>query len=187
MVQVDLPTAFTFGQVFAFIGRKLLKKEPHLLYNKLIGPFTIFISCGFVPVGIFLLTGWASWQSMYAVQWVENTMNQPLIAGVYVAYYTSIVVLGNIGFILGHYWIQIGKEKFVVIGIILGIIVSIIPFILRWGVWWKVGTFADYQNGVGYSFLKPPIFYGWLFIIGWLVVISILSLLWVQHIVKKHG
>ena len=186
MVQVDIPGAFTLGQIFAFVGGKLLKKEPGLTQNRLLGPFNIYFTIGFIPVGMFFMTGWPSWEVMYITGWVENTFNQPFVAGFYIAFMVVMILLGNAGFMLGHFWYRKGKDNFVIIGIIAGVILTLLPFLLRWGVWWKIGTFTEIQKGLGYSFFEPPFIFSWLFIMLYMVAATILGVFWMRHIVKNN-
>ncbi len=183
MVQVDLPAAFTVGQVFAFLSKKYLKKEPEIFANKLLGPLNLYLSCGFAPVGMFLLIGWPAWEVMHVTGWVENPFNRPLVAGFYVLFMIAMVLLGNVGFILGHQWYKKGKDKWVIYGAIIGAIVTFLPFLLKWGVWWNVGQYDEVMAGRGASFWKPPFFYGWLVVMSYFFIITILTGIWF----KKRG
>jgi hypothetical protein len=149
MIQVDLPAAFTVGQVFALLSKKYLKGEPDIFTNKLLGPLNLYMTCGFSPAGLFLLIGWPAWEIMYITGWVEMPFNRPLVAGFYILFLIAMVLLGNLGFMLAHYWYRKGKDKWVVYGSIAGGILTVLPFLLRWGVWWKVGTLAEIEAGGG--------------------------------------
>lgn len=183
MIQVDLPAAFTLGQIFAMLSKKYLKKTPEKFTNKLLGPFNIYISCGFLPGAMYLLVGWPAWEAMYVTGWVEKTYNKPFVAGFYVLFMASLILLGNIGYILGHYCYLKGKDKLVIYGSIIGAVLTLIPFILRWGVWWEIGTYAQIQANKGYSFFKNPFFGGWLFVMCYVTVATLLIGLWF----KKKG
>jgi len=183
MIQVDLPGAFTVGQVFALLAKKYLKGEPDIFTNKLVGPLNVYLTCGFSPAGLFLLFGWPAWEIMYVTAWVENPFNRPLVAGFYVLFLIAMVLLGNLGFMLGHYWYKKGKDKWVVYGAIVGGILTVLPFLLRWGVWWNIGTYAEVTAGGGYSFWQPPFFHGWLVIMSYLAITTVLTGLWF----KKRG
>lgn len=183
MVQVDLPAAFAVGQVFALLAKKYLKNEPSIFTNKLLGPLNFYLCCCFSTVGMFLLVGWPAWEVMYVSGWVENPFDRPLVAGFYVVFLIAMMLLGNFGFMLGHYWYKKGKDKLVVIWAIIGVILTALPFILKWGVWWNIGTKSQIEAGTGYSFFKPPFFYGWLVIISYLVIGTVLTGLWF----KKQG
>lgn len=178
MIQVDLPAAFTVGQVGALLSRHYLKNEPDKYANKILGPFNFYLCCCFIPGGMFLLIGWPSWESMYMSSWVESPFNKPLVAGFYVLFMILLMVLGNVGFIAGHHWLRKDKDKYVVWGAIIGFILTVLPFLLRWGVWMRVGTYAEYHAGLGYSFWSPPFFYGWLFIMSYLAITMTLFAWW---------
>ncbi len=62
MVQVDLPAAFAVGHIYALLSKGYLKKEKRLFTNRLLGPLNFFLTCGFVPGGLFLLVGWPAWE-----------------------------------------------------------------------------------------------------------------------------
>ena len=185
MFHVNIPACLTIGLVFSFISKKLLKQEAELFHHGLLGPFNIYITCGFVPAGMFFLTGWASWEVMYITGWLENTFDRPLVAGFYVVFYVLMIVLSNTGFILGHYWIKKGKETYIIIGIISGALLTFVAFILRLGAWWKIGTYAEIQQGMGYSFFKAPFIIGWLIIMFYLAMTTFLAVLFVRGIVKN--
>ena len=156
MVQVDLPAAFMLGHILSNTAKKFLKKEPNLLTNKMLGPVNLYLSCGFAPIGMFLLIVWPSWEVLYVTDWLENVLNQPFTGLCYVLFPIGMVVLGNIGFILGHYWFRKGKDLFVYIGIAVSAVLTGLPYLIYWGVYWKIGTYAEVKSGGGYSFFAPP-------------------------------
>jgi len=164
MVQVDIPAAFTLGQFFALATKKYLRGEPNLFTSRLLGIFAFYLTFGFIPVGMYFMVGWPAWEVMYVTGWVENTFNNLPVIYFYVGFMMLMIVLGYVGYILGHYWYRKGKDILVVIGATVGTILTLLPFALRWGVWFTIGTYADFVAGTGYSFFKPP------FVIGWLVI-----------------
>jgi len=173
MVQVDLPAAFAVGQIYALLSKEHLKKDERKFTNRLLGPFNFYMSTMFAPVGMFLLIGWPTWEIMYRGGWAENPYNRPWVAGFYVAFALVMILLGNVGFILAHHWYLKGRDRWVVVGAVLGVAVTLLPFLLRWGVWMKVGTFEEVQAGGGYSFWEPPFFYGWAVIMTYMVVATV--------------
>lgn len=182
MIQVDLPAAFAVGQIFAFLSQKYLKKTQDKFCNKLTGPFNFYMSCGFVPAGLYLLIGWPSWEAMYTTSWVENTFNNPLVAGFYVLFMMAMILIGNFGFILAHHWYLQGKDKRVVLGSIIGVALALLPLLVRWGIWWKVGTYAQIQANQGYWFWQNPFFGGWLAAIGYMTIVTVLTGRWLKKI-----
>jgi len=183
MIQVDLPAAFAVGQIYAILSRNYLKKEPNKFANRLLGPLNFYLSCGFVPAGLFLLIGWPSWETMYVTAWVENPFNRPLAAGFYILFMVLMILLGNVGFILAHHWYRKGKDRLVVYGSITGVILAFLPFLLKWGIWWKIGTYSKVKLGEGYSFWEPPFILGWVFIMSYLAIVTVITGLWF----KKKG
>lgn len=187
MIQVDIPAAFTIGQIFALLSKKYLKQEPDKFTNKLLGPINLYLSCGFAPGGLFLLIGWPAWEVMYMTNWFQIPYNNPLVTGMYVLFVIVMILLGNLGFILAHQWYLKGKDKRVVIASIVGGFLTILPFMVKYGVWWRVGTYEEIQAGISYSFWEPPFFHGWLVIMGYLVTVSILMGLWLKNRDKRFN
>lgn len=181
MIQVDLPAAFAVGQIFSVLSSDYLKKTPEKFSNKLLGPLNFYLSCGFVPTGMYLLAAYPAWEAMYVTNWVENTYNRPSAAAFYVAFMVAMILLGNTGFILGHYWYQNGKDKWVIYGSVAGVILTIMPFLLKWGVWMQIGTYADIQANRGYSFFNMPFFGGWLAFISYIAITTIIAGIWFKQ------
>jgi hypothetical protein len=84
---------------------------------------------------------------------------------------------------LGHHWYKKGKDKRVIWGMIIGAIVTVLPFLLKWGVWWNIGQYDEVVAGGGASFWQPPFFYGWLVVMSYFFIITILTGIWL----KKKG
>lgn len=183
MVQVDLPAAFAYGQVYAMLSRRYLKKERSLFQSRLLGPLNLFLSVCFAPVGMFLLIGWPAWEVMYSTDWMENPFDRPLVAAFYVLFEISMIFIGNAGYITAHAWYRREKDNLVLIGAITSSFLAILPFALRPGVWWNIGTYSQVQQGAGYSFWDSPFFGGWLVFMSYLAISSILAGIWF----KKRG
>lgn len=183
MVQVDLPGAFTIGQCLALLAKKYLKSTPEKYTNKLLGPLNFFLSCAYAPVGMFLLVGWPAWEMMYTTAFPQDPFNRPLAALFYIMFGILMVVCGNIGFILAHHWLYKGRDKLVIAGITVGGILTILPFLLKWGIWMNIGTLDQVKTGQGYSFCDPPFFYGWLGIMSYLMITTVIAAVWF----KKKG
>ena len=60
----------------------------------------------------------------------------------------------------------------------VGFALTLLPFVLKWGVWLKIGTFAEVKAGGGYPFMQQPFFYGWLFIMSYMIVTGVVAGLW---------
>lgn len=187
MVQVDLPAAFTVGQVFALLSRKYLRGEADIFKHKLLGPLNFYLACCFSPVGLFLLIGWPAWEVMYVSFWVEKPFDRPLVAGFYVLFVVVMIILGNVGFILAHHWYRKGKDKFPIYGSVIGAVLTFLPFLLKWGVWWNIGPYSEVKAGGGYSFWAAPFFPGWLVVMSYLAVTTVLAGIWFRKMGDRLG
>ena len=98
-----------------------------------------------------------------------------------------MVFLGNLGYMLGHHWYKKGKDKWVVYGSIIGVILTFLPFIVKYGVWWKVGTYAEVEAGGGTSFFQAPFFPGWLVVMGYFFIMTILTGIWFKRTGDRLG
>ena len=185
MIPVTLPAAITLGFIFSFITKKILKEEAELFHHRLLGFFNIYIICGFVPAGMFFLTGWPSWEMMYLTGWLENAFDRPLVAGFHVAYYVLMILLANTGFILGHYLIRKEKETFVIIGLVSGALVTIVAILLRLNVFFTIGTYAEIQQNRGASFVEGPFFIGWIIIMSYMALTTVAAILIMRRRAKK--
>ena len=185
MVQVDIPAAFAVGQIFGLLSKDYLRKEPQIILDRLLGPFNFYLACGFVPGGLYLLVGWPAWEVMYATPWFEAPFDRWLATGAYVLFTIALMVLGNLGFMLAHHWYRKGQDELVVYGAVIATALALLPFLLRWGVWWTVGTYAEIQVGQGYSFWQPPFFYGWLTIMSYLFAAGILCGWWFRKTSRR--
>jgi hypothetical protein len=122
---------------------------------------------------------------MYVSSWVENPFNNPLVGAFYIGFVIIMILLGNTGFMLGHYFYRRKKDKLVILGAIIGGVLTVLPFLLRWGVWWQVGTQSEIETSMGYSFWEPPFFHGWLIFMSYLAVTTVLALIWFKKVSKK--
>jgi len=178
MVQVDIPAAYAYGQLFALLSKKYLKKEENFFQNRLLGPANFFLAVCYAPVGMFLMIGWPAWEMMYVSDWVEDPFNKPAVAAFYILFNIVMILIGNIGFLLGHRWYRDGHDSRVTTGFVIGVLLTFLPFLLRWGVWWNVGTYNEVQGGGGYSFWSAPFFTGWSFIMSYMVISSVVFFIW---------
>lgn len=185
MLQVDLPAAFAIGQAYAFLSRNYLKKENNLYTSKPLGVLNVYLSCGFVPGGLYLISAYPAWEAMYKTGWLDTPFNNPPVAYFTVAFVMLMVLLGNAGYIFAHWCYKTGKDKVVPWTIAIGFFLTILPFIIDWGVWMKIGTYAEVSRGGGYSFWEPPFFYGWAIIMSWLTVTTIVAGVWFKKKADK--
>jgi len=110
---------------------------------------------------------------MYKAQWIENSYDHPWIAAFYIAFLIAMILLGNIGYVLGHYLYLKSKDIYVMIGLVLSLILTFLPFLLNWGIWSRIGTWEQVTQGEGYAFSSYPFFQGWLFIMSYMMIMGI--------------
>lgn len=182
MVQVDLPAAFTIGHLFAYLGRDYLRKDPQLFTNRLLGPFNVFMACCYAPVGLFLLVGWPAWEIMYVSPLLDSSFDRPWVAAFHVGFLAAMVILGNVGFLLGHHWLLRGAERRIRAAIAIGALLTVLPFLLRWGIWMQVGSYQGVvEQGGGYSFWDPPFFTGWAVVMSYMAVTLVAMGWWLRY------
>ncbi len=186
MVQVDLPAAFAIGVTYALFSKNYLKQEKSLLTSKALGALNFFISCGFVPGGMYLMVGFPAWEVMYKTGWVDNAYNNPPVAIFTVMFAVAMIILGNIGYILSHWCYQKGKDSIVPKMMWIGYFFALLPYLVDWGVWWKVGTYQEVVvEKAGYSFFENPFFYGLLLCFGWMASWLIAGGFWFKRTANK--
>jgi len=185
MIQVDLPAAFAIGQAFALLSKNYLNKEKYLFTGKPLGVLNFYLSCGFVPGGLYLISAYPAWEAMYKTGWLDTPFDNPPVAFFTVGFVILMVLLGNAGYIFAHWCYQTGKEKLVPWTTALGVLLTFLPFALNWGVWMKVGTYNEVSSGGGYSFWEPPFFYGWAIIMSWLIITTVITGIWFKKVADK--
>lgn len=186
MIQVDLPAAFAIGQTYAFLSKDYLKKEKNLYTSKPLGILNVYLGCGFVPGGLYLICAYPAWEAMYKTAWLDKPFDNPPVAYFTVLFVVLMILLGNLGYIFGHWCYKAGKDKIVPWTMALGYFLTALPFIVDWGVWMKIGTYEDVViKGGGYSFWQPPFFYGWAIIWIWLIVTAVGTGIWFKKTANK--
>lgn len=185
MIQVDLPAAFAVGQIYAFLSSDYLRKEKRFFTSKPLGMLNFYLSCGFVPGGLYLISAYPAWEAMYKTGLLDTPFNNPPVAYFTLFFVMMMVLLGNAGYLIGHWCYRNGKGKIVPITIAAAIFLTVLPFLLNWGVWMKIGTYEEVISGGGYSFWEPPFFYGWAIIMSWLTLTSITTGIWFKNVANK--
>jgi hypothetical protein len=183
MVQVDIPGAFAVGQIFAVLSKKYLKREEKKFTHRLMAPIGWYLALIYAPVGMFLLCGWPGWESMYWWEWVEQLAFNPLVAFFYIAFYFSMIFIGNMSYIIGHNLYLKGKDKTVNILAIIGIIATLLPFFIWPFTWYHIGTYAQYHavpRETTTIFTTPSFFFSWLSIMSYLIIGSVIFGLWLK-------
>lgn len=185
MIQVDLPAAFALGQTYALLSKNYLRKENHFFTSKPLGMLNVYLSCGFVPGGLYLLCAYPAWEAMYTTGWLDVPYDHPPVAFFTVLFVMLMVLLGNAGYMLGHWCYKKGRDWLVPWTAAAGYFLAVLPFIMKWGIWMKIGTYSEVSSGGGYSFWDPPFFYGWILIMSWLMITSIAIGVWFKKIADK--
>ncbi|HED34827.1 MAG TPA: hypothetical protein ENJ08_11580 [Gammaproteobacteria bacterium] len=186
MIQVDLPAALAIGQVFALLSQNYLRKEKEYYTSKPLGMLNFYFACGFVPGGLYLISAYPAWEIMYKTGWLDVPFDNPPVAYFTVIFVILMVLLGNVGYIFAHWCYRTARDRLVPWTTALAVFLTFLPFMVDWGVWMKIGTFNEVSQGGGYSFWDPPFFYGWLIIIGWLVITTVAAGLWFKKKVDKY-
>ena len=135
--------------------------------------------------GLFLLVGWPAWEFMYVSSWFENAYDNPIVVASYILFVIAMILIGNLGYILGHYWYKTKHDRFVVWGLLTGLVLTFLPFLLKWGSWKLIGNYAEVSAGKGYPFGEAPFFNGWLGIMAYMIITGVLFGIWFRIKSKK--
>ncbi|MEE8574681.1 MAG: hypothetical protein V3T30_04635 [Thermodesulfobacteriota bacterium] len=153
MVQIDIPAAFVFSQLFLDLGRKVIMKEsaedptgkPAVYYRYLFR--TVFLA-GLVvaPCGIYLLTGWPGWEQLYWTDIVEAPHGNMFSSFLYALFIIAIVIAAWLGHVIGYRWLVTGKGHLLrPTYIIITILVCGGVLILNYPAYTLVGTYHEYH------------------------------------------
>ncbi|MES9906830.1 MAG: hypothetical protein ABW168_29645 [Sedimenticola sp.] len=101
----------------------------------------------------------------------------------YVFFVILMVLLGNAGYILAHAWLRQSRDKQVRLVAIISLFLTILPFLLQWGVWTKVDSYAQViEAGADYyDWMQPPFHYGWAAIMRYITVATLLMGIWMKR------
>jgi hypothetical protein len=148
MIQMDVPAAFGFAQLFAWCGRQRLKQEE----PSISGRFTI-VSVAYAlgvigPCALYLYGGWPEWETMY---WFEpirmDTANfgNLLLALVGPLFLFVLAISAGTGFLLAHRWIRAGQLRRIQAGICVGLGLSVGVVLLTPSAPMFVGHLQNYR------------------------------------------
>ena len=122
MVQLDIPAAFAVSQLFAYMGRKRIKREadeaggqkPPIYYRYLF--YSVFFSAVvIVPAGLYLVSGWPGWEQIYWSRRFEEVIHTGWVNALFPTLFILFIVLAAYaGFHLAYKWIKNGKERYIV-------------------------------------------------------------------------
>lgn len=148
MIQMDIPAAFGFAQLFAWCGRhSLAQEEPSIS-----GTFTV-VSVAYAlgvigPCALYLYGGWPEWETMY---WFESihmdtaNFGNLSLALVGPLFLIALAISAGTGFLLAHRWIRAGWLRRVQVGICLGLGLSVGVVLLTPSAPLFVGHLKDYH------------------------------------------
>ena len=154
MVQLDIPAAFAASQLFAYIGRKQIRKEADLageekpaIYYRYLFYSVFFAAVVIAPAGLYLVCGWPGWEQIYWSERFETLIHTGWVNALCpTLFIAGIVLAGYGGFRLAYYWITKDKERYLLpslIGVLAaaaGVVVACYPSFLL------VGSFDQYHN-----------------------------------------
>jgi hypothetical protein len=154
MVQLDIPAAFAVGQLFAYVGRKRIKREAEVsdgkkppVYYRYLFYSVFFSSVVIVPAGLYLICGWPGWEQIYWSKRFETVIHAGWVNALLpTLFILGIVLAGFSGFRLAYHWITTGKERRVLpafIGVLVlaaAVVAACYPSFLL------VGTFDQYHQ-----------------------------------------
>lgn len=149
MVQMDIPAAFAFSQIFAWLGRRRLRQEPVALIGRYTQASVLYAVGVIGPCALYLYGGWPEWETMYwfaAVHMDTANFGDALFALVGPLFLISLAVSAALGFLLAHRWIQAGKLRRVVAGIWIGLALSVGVVLVTPTAPMFVGHFDNYQD-----------------------------------------
>lgn len=154
MVQLDIPAAFAVSQLFAYMGRKKIKKEaketadkkPPIYYRYLF--YSVFFSAVvIVPAGLYLVAGWPGWEQIYWSKRFEELIHTGWFNALFpTLFIVGIVLAAYFGFLMAYRWITTGKERFVLPTFIGVLVLAGVVVLFCYPSFLLVGTYDQYHN-----------------------------------------
>eukprot|EP01084_Bolivina_argentea_P029131 54071_1 len=103
MIEVDIFWSFAIGSSLACVACKQLKKTKTAFSNVYFAYIVMLLSCLFAPSGVYLLTAYPAWESMFVLN-REIINKYPILITIFSS---SNTFLGVFGYYLS--WVQIQK------------------------------------------------------------------------------
>lgn len=128
MVQMDVPAAFAFAQLFAWCSRRRLQQEEPAILGRYTVIAATYALAVIGPCALYLYSGWTEWETMYWFRPIRmDTANfgNPLLALFAPLFLVILGVAAGTGFFLAHRWIRAGKPGRVRVGIVIGLALSV--------------------------------------------------------------
>lgn len=148
MVQMDIPAAFAFAQLFAWCGRKRLQQEEPAILGRYTVVAAAYALAVIGPCALYLYSGWTEWETMYWLRPIRmDTANfgNPLLALFVPLFLITLAIAAGIGFLLAHRWIRAGKPGRVLVGLGLGLALSVGVVLVTPSAPMFVGHLDDYR------------------------------------------
>ena len=149
MVQMDIPAAFAFAQLFAWCGRQRLQQEEPSISGRYTVVSVTYALGVIGPCALYLYGGWPEWETMYWFESIRmNTANfgNLLLALVGPLFLVVLAISAATGFLLAHRWIHAGQPRRVLVGIWIGLALSIGVVVLTPSAPMFVGHLQDYRT-----------------------------------------
>ncbi len=175
MVQMDIPAAFAFAQLFAWCGRKALREQEPSITGRYTA-LSVTYALGVIgPCALYLYGGWPEWETMYwfgPVHMDTANFGNLLLALVAPAFLFTLAISAAGGFLLAHRWIRAGQLRRVRLGIGIGLAVSIGVVLLTPSAPMLVGHLQDYRAYLREAIASPsPWDYGVIAVGPWVFVV----------------
>jgi hypothetical protein len=154
MVQLDIPAAFAVSQLFAYMGRKRIKKEAEesgekkpVIYYRYLFYSVFFSSVVIVPAGLYLVCGWPGWEQIYWSKRFEELIHTGWVNALFpTLFIVGIVLAGYFGFRLAYHWITKGKERYILPTFVGVLVLATVVVAVCYPSFILVGTYDQYHN-----------------------------------------
>ncbi len=173
MVQMDIPAAFAFAQLFAWCGRKKLAQEEPSSFSRYTAISVAYALGVIAPCALYLYGGWPEWETMYwfrSVRMETSNFGDARLALFGPLFIAMLALASGGSFLLAHQWIRTGRERRVLVGIVIGLALSIGVVLVTPSAPAFVGHLSDYRAYINEAVTSSnPQEYG-IFVLGpWVV------------------
>lgn len=148
MVQMDIPAAFAFAQLFAWCGRRRLQQEEPAVLGRDTMVASTYALAVIGPCALYLYSGWTDWETMYwfrSVRMDTANFGNQLRALFAPLFLIALAIAAGTGFLLAHRWIRAGKPGRVLVGLGLGLALSVGVVLVTPSAPMFVGHFENYR------------------------------------------
>ncbi|NOZ26244.1 MAG: hypothetical protein GXO94_09175, partial [Nitrospirae bacterium] len=114
---------------------------------------------------------------------IERPAFNPPVAFFYIAFYLSMIILGNLSYFLAHTLYQKGRDGTVNLLCVLSVIATLLPLLWPW-TWYYVGTYTEYHavpRETETLLNATSFFWSWLAVMGYFVVTSVAFGIWIKR------